>query len=31
VSKSGLTEEQVEQIEPVAAAAVGLALGALRS
>jgi hypothetical protein len=26
-----LTEEQVEQIEPVAAAAVGLALGALRS
>jgi type IV pilus assembly protein PilM len=31
VRKSGLTEEQVEQIEPVAAAAVGLALGALRS
>jgi type IV pilus assembly protein PilM len=31
VSKSGLTEEQVEQIEPVSAAAVGLALGALRS
>lgn len=29
VSKSGLTEEQVAQVEPVAAAAVGLALGAL--
>lgn len=27
VSKSGLTEEQVMQVEPVAAAAVGLALG----
>jgi type IV pilus assembly protein PilM len=30
VTRSGLTEEQVEQIEPVAAAAVGLALGAAR-
>ena len=29
VSKSGLTEEQVAQVDPVAAAAVGLALGAL--
>lgn len=29
-SKSGLTEEQVAQIEPVAAAAVGLAMGAAR-
>jgi type IV pilus assembly protein PilM len=29
LSKSGLTQEQVAQIEPVAAAAVGLALGAL--
>lgn len=29
VSKSGLTSEQVAQVEPVAAAAVGLALGAL--
>lgn len=29
VSKSGLTQEQVVQVEPVAAAAVGLALGAL--
>ena len=29
VSKSGLTTEQVAQVEPVAAAAVGLALGAL--
>lgn len=29
VSKSGLTSDQVGQIEPVAAAAVGLALGAL--
>lgn len=30
VSKSGLTPEQVAQVEPVAAAAVGLALGAMR-
>ena len=29
VSKSGLTEEQVTQIQPVSAAAVGLAMGAL--
>jgi type IV pilus assembly protein PilM len=29
VSKSGLTQEQVAQVEPVAAAAVGLAMGAL--
>jgi type IV pilus assembly protein PilM len=28
VSKSGLTEEQVAQVEPVAAAAIGLAMGA---
>jgi hypothetical protein len=27
VSKSGLTPEQVEQVEPVAAAAIGLAMG----
>jgi type IV pilus assembly protein PilM len=31
VKKSGLTEEQVVQIEPVAAAAVGLAMGGTRS
>ncbi|MGH2786883.1 MAG: type IV pilus assembly protein PilM [Actinomycetota bacterium] len=30
VSKSGLTEEQLAQVEPVAAAAVGLAMGALK-
>lgn len=30
VSKSGLTTDQVAQIEPIAAAAVGLALGALQ-
>ena len=30
VRKSGLTEEQVAHVEPVAAAAVGLALGAAR-
>ena len=30
VSKSGLSEEQVRQVEPVAAAAVGLALGVLQ-
>lgn len=30
VSRSGLTDDQVTQIEPVAAAAVGLALGALQ-
>lgn len=30
VSKSGLTSDQVSQVEPVAAAAVGLALGALQ-
>lgn len=29
VSRSGLTEDQVAQVEPVAAAAVGLAIGAL--
>lgn len=29
-SKSGLTSDQISQVEPVAAAAVGLALGALR-
>jgi hypothetical protein len=27
VSKSGLTSEQVEQVEPVVAAAIGLAMG----
>ena len=31
ISKSGLTEEQAAQIEPVAAAAIGLAMGANRS
>jgi hypothetical protein len=30
ISKSGLTEEQVDQVEPVAAVAVGLAMGATR-
>lgn len=30
VKRSGLTEEQISQVEPVAAAAVGLALGGLR-
>jgi type IV pilus assembly protein PilM len=30
ISKSGLTEEQVAQVEPVAAVAVGLAMGATR-
>ena len=30
VSRSGLTEEQVQQVQPVAAAAVGLALGGLK-
>ena len=29
VSKSGLTEDQIRQVEPVSAAAVGLAMGAL--
>lgn len=29
VSKSGLTEDQIRQVEPVSAAAVGLAIGAL--
>jgi type IV pilus assembly protein PilM len=28
-SKSGLTEDQIRQVEPVSAAAVGLAIGAL--
>jgi type IV pilus assembly protein PilM len=31
ISKSGLTEEQATQIEPVAAAAIGLAMGATRT
>ena len=31
ISKSGLTEEQATQIEPVAAAAMGLAMGATRT
>ena len=30
ISKSGLTPEQIDQVEPVAAAAVGLAMGASR-
>ena len=30
ISKSGLTEEQITQVEPVAAVAVGLAMGATR-
>lgn len=30
VSRAGLTEEQVQQVQPVAAAAVGLALGGLK-
>jgi type IV pilus assembly protein PilM len=30
VSRSGLTEEQIAQVEPVAAVAVGLAMGAVR-
>ncbi|MGH2754382.1 MAG: type IV pilus assembly protein PilM [Actinomycetota bacterium] len=31
ISKSGLTQEQAAQIEPVSAAAIGLAMGAVRS